>query len=137
LLANRNRLLQIADESSSVTDSPEEKPLRATSFIVHVTRGLIRDHNMRRKAMFVLVLIALLLLFGGSTFLQPLLNPREHRGWFIFYWFICAWLTLTAMLLALFDLLLTRAHSRKAKSLLRGELSETQSRDSGRSTTGE
>lgn len=129
-LANRNRLLRIADELSAVADSPDEKPLRAASFVIHATRGLIRDQNMRRKTMFALLVVALLLLFAGSTFLQSVLNAREHPGWFIFYWFVCAWLTLTAMLLAFFDILVLRAQQRKARNALRGELRETQSPDS-------
>jgi protein-S-isoprenylcysteine O-methyltransferase Ste14 len=120
--------LQGADELSIVSDSPEGKPLRATSFVVHATRGVIRDQNARRKTMFVLLVVALVLLFIGSTFLGSMLNPREHPFWFIFYWFVCGWLTLTAMLLALFDLLIVRAQARKAERLLRGDLSETQDR---------
>ena len=110
-----------------VTDSPDEKPLRATSFTIHVTRGLIRDQNMRRKTMFVLLVVALVLLFLGSTFLQSFINPGEHPVWFILYWLVCAWLTLTAMLLALFDLFAVRAQARKAAREL---LSQTQSPDS-------
>jgi len=120
-----------------VTDSPDEKSLRATSFVVHATRGLIRDQAMRRKTMFVLLIVALVLLFAGSTFLQPFINPREHPVWFILYWFVCAWLTLTAMLLALFDMLVVRAQARKAAKTLHGELPKTQSPDSPRSTIDE
>jgi dolichol kinase len=99
-------------------NSPEEKPLRTTSFVIHATRGVIRDQTLRRKTMFVLILIALLLLFAGFTFLQNSLKPREHLLWFGFYWLICLWLTLTAMLLALFDLLTVRREARKARRML-------------------
>jgi hypothetical protein len=99
-------------------NSPEEKPLRTTSFVVHATRGVIRDQTLRRKTMFVLILIALLLLFAGFTFLQSSLNPREHLLWFGFYWLICLWVTLTAMLLALFDLLAVRREARKERRML-------------------
>jgi protein-S-isoprenylcysteine O-methyltransferase Ste14 len=109
-----------------VSDSSEEKPLRAASFVVHATRGVIRDQTTRRKTMFILLVAALVFLFGGSTFLSSILSPREHPGWFIFYWFVCGWLTLTAMLLALFDLLAVRAQARKAEKLLRDELPERQ-----------
>jgi len=87
--------------------------------------------------MFVLLLAALIFLFAGSTFLQSSLNPREHPVWFIFYWFVCGWVTLTAMLLALFDVLVIRAQARKAAKALRGELSATEKSDSPRSTTDE
>jgi hypothetical protein len=65
-------------------------------------------------------------LFAGATLLNSILNPRAHPVWFIFYWLVCGWLTITAMLLALFDLLVVRAQARKAQRLLRGEVPETQ-----------
>ena len=118
-----------------MSDSPDERPLRTTSFVVHATRGLIRDPNARRKTMFTMVLVALMLLFSGSTFLQSALNPREHPVWFILFWLICAWLALTAMLLAIFDMLMVRAAARKAERILRSQLPQTETPDSPRSTT--
>jgi len=126
--------LQGADELSAVSDPAEQKPLRTASFVVHATRGVIRDQTTRRKMMFFILVVALVLLFAGSTLLHSILNPREHPGWFIFYWFVCGWLTITAMLLALLDLLVVRAQARKAQRLLRGELPERQNPDSPRST---
>jgi protein-S-isoprenylcysteine O-methyltransferase Ste14 len=110
-------------------EDPTEKPLRTASFVVHATRGLIRDQNTRRKAMFILVIVALVLLFSGSTFLAATINPREHPGWFILFWAICAWLTLTAMLLAIFDLLMVRLHGRRAERSLREKYSQPETRD--------
>jgi protein-S-isoprenylcysteine O-methyltransferase Ste14 len=106
---------------------PPEKQLSILSFAVHATRGVIRDQNTRRKTMFVVLVVALVLLFSGSTFLQSNLNPREHPVWVIFYWLVCAWLTVTAMLLALFDMLVVRARTRNAGKVLRNKLSETES----------
>jgi protein-S-isoprenylcysteine O-methyltransferase Ste14 len=100
-------------------NSPEEKPLRTVSFIVHATRGVIRDHNTRRKTMLMLLVVAIVLLCSGSTFLQAVLNWRVHPGWFILFWLTCAWLTLTAMLLAILDLLIVKLEARKAQRLLR------------------
>ena len=85
-------------------------------FVVHATRGIIRDQNTRRWTMFCTLLLALLLLFLGSTFLEPVLHG--HPAWLFLYWFIVAWLTLTAMLLALFDLVIVRAQARAAKRIL-------------------
>jgi hypothetical protein len=65
--------------------------------------------------MFMLVLAALVLLFSGSTFLQPALTPREHPVWFILFWVACGWLAVTAMLLAIFDLLIVRLETRRAR----------------------
>lgn len=104
--------------ASVAEDGPAEKPLRSVSFAVHATRGIIRDQTTRRKTMFVLLIVALILLFLGSTFLAPLLNPREHLGWALTFWIVCVWLTLTALLLALFDLLALRTAGRAAERAL-------------------
>ena len=106
-------------------NSLEGKLLRTFSFVIHATRGLIRDHKTRRKTMFVAVLVAVALLFSGSTFLKPDLDPRVHPSWFILFWFACAWITLLAALLAVFDMLLVRAQARAAEKLLRKEISQT------------
>ena len=111
-------------------DEPPEKTLRTASFVVHATRGVIRDQTARRKTMFVLLVVALVFLFAGSTLLHSILNPRAHPVWFIFYWLVCGWLTATAMLLALFDLLVVRAQARKAERLLHGKVPEAKNPDS-------
>jgi heme/copper-type cytochrome/quinol oxidase subunit 2 len=98
--------------------------LRIASFAAHTARGLIRDQTTRRWAMFITVLVAMLMLFAGSTFLEPWLAPREHPVWFILFWLACAWFTLTALGLALLDLLMVRARSRAAKRELRETLEE-------------
>jgi predicted membrane protein len=102
-------------------DERPEKKLGITSFAIHSTRGLIRDQKMRRNTMFILLLVALLLLFAGSTMLQSIL--RAHLVWFIVFWFFVGWLTVTAILLALFDLLIVRAQARRAKKILSGGVS--------------
>src|SRR5260370_17388060 len=94
---------------------PDEKRLRTTSFVVHATRGVIRDQGTRRKAMLFLLALALLLLISGFTFLQPALNPLEHPWRVILFWIVCIWFTFTSLLLALFDLLLLRLHTLRAK----------------------
>jgi protein-S-isoprenylcysteine O-methyltransferase Ste14 len=118
-------------------NSPETKSLRSVSFVVHATRGVIRNQTMRRKTMFAVVVIALVLLFSGSTFLASMLNPQEHPMRFVLFWFICAWLTLTTILLAIFDLLMVRLEARKAQRGLQEKFSQTKSPDSPRSTIDE
>jgi len=103
-------------------NSPEEKDLHAVSFVVHATRGVIRSQNIRRKTMLFLLALALLLLISGFTVLQPALNPREHPWRVIFFWIVCIWLTFTALLLALFDLLVLRLQARRAERALREKL---------------
>jgi len=110
-------------------NSSNDKPVRAISFVVHATRGVIRDRQVRRKTMFVLLIVALLLLFCGSTFLQSILSPRERPGWFIFFWAVCAWFAVTAMLLAVFDLLMLRVEARKAQRTLHEKFAQSQTAD--------
>jgi len=104
----------------SMADEPTR--LRIVSFAIHSARGVIRDQPTRRRVMFITLVIAMLMLFSGTTFLQPLLSTREHPGWFLLFWVACAWLTLTALLLALFDLLMLRAQERTARKTLRQKL---------------
>jgi cytochrome bd-type quinol oxidase subunit 2 len=116
---------------------PAEKRLQTTSFVIHATRGVIRDQATRRKAMVILLVIALALLFAGTTILQSFLNPHEHPLWFILFWLICAWLAVTAVLLAVFDLLMVKSEARKAERTLREGFAQSQTQDSPRSTTQE
>src|SRR6267378_4968118 len=102
----------------------EQSRLRIVSFALHATRGLIRNQSTRRWTMFIVLIIAMLLLFGGTTFLQPFLSPREHPGWFIFFWIACAWLTFLALLLAVFDLLTVKLQARAARKILREKLDD-------------
>ena len=111
-------------------NSPDEKHLQTTSFVVHATRGVIREQNTRRKAMLFLLALALLLLISGFTVLQPALNPREHPWRVIFFWIACIWLTFTALLLALFDLLVLRLQARRAERELREKLDAARLRQS-------
>ena len=69
--------------------------------------------------MFVLILMAVVILFFGATFLSSWLVVRPVL--FLFYWVFCAWLTLTALLLALFDMRDICARARDAKRRLRSE----------------
>ncbi|MGZ4982553.1 MAG: hypothetical protein ACXWFY_01490 [Chthoniobacterales bacterium] len=94
------------------------------SFSAQVARGLIRDPRMRRRTMFVLLLVAMLMVFLGVTFLEAPLNPREHVGWFLLFWCACAWLTITALLLAIFDMLALRREARAARSAFRANLAK-------------
>jgi protein-S-isoprenylcysteine O-methyltransferase Ste14 len=120
-----------------VGSSPKEKPLRTTSFVLQVSRAAIRDRKTRRKTMLVLLVLALLFLFSGSTFLQSALDPREYPGWFILFWAICAWLTLAAILLAVFDLLIVKLEGRQNERTLREKFLRSANQDSPRSTTSE
>ena len=101
---------------------PKEKDLETVSFIAHATRGLIRDQKTRRKAMVFLLGVALLMLIAGFTVFQSALNPREHPWLVIIFWLACVWLTFTALLLALFVLIVIRLQARRAQRVLRERL---------------
>lgn len=99
-----------------------EKRLETTSFVIHATRGVIRDQTTRRKAMLFLLALAVLLLILGGTVLAPWLNPREHLVGALVFWLGCVWLTLTALLLAIFDLVAVRLAAKRAERALREQL---------------
>ena len=105
-----------------MTTPPEEKKLRSVPFVLHVTRGLIRDRAMRRKVIGGLLIVAVAMMIAGSTFLRALLDPREHFGWFAIFWLACGWFTITSLLLAVFDLLLLRAEGRATRRALREQV---------------
>jgi uncharacterized membrane protein len=103
-------------------ESPEKKNLETVSFVAHATRGVIRDQRARRKAMVFCLALAVLMLLTGFTVFQTALNPREHPWFVILFWIACVWLTFTAMLLAIFDLLIIRSETRKVQRALQEKL---------------
>ena len=70
--------------------------------------------------MFYGIVAAGAMLVFGATLLDGWL--RENLARFLGYWLVCAWLTLLALLLALFDLLLLRAQGRRVQRELRKRL---------------
>jgi hypothetical protein len=80
--------------------------------------------------MAVTTAVALILLVTGLTVLRPWLAPHEHPARFILFWLACAWETLLVILLALYDLLLTRAQEREARQALREEMAKVARPDS-------
>lgn len=93
--------------------------MRGLKFILAYTIGVIRDPRLRRQTMFYGMVVALLLLFGGATFLDTPL--RQHVWMFAGYWFACAWLTLAVLLLALYDMVAIRVAARRARRQLERE----------------
>ena len=104
---------------------PPEKRLKVAPFTIHATRGLLRDPKMRRILMAISIALAVILLMVGLAGLRSWLEPHEHPWRFILFWVVCGWQTVLAVLLALFDLLLTRAADRAARKALREQLGET------------
>lgn len=108
-----------------VMSSPEApRRLRIFSFALHVARGLVRARATRRRAMFFVTLGAMLMVFAGMTFLQERLSPHDHPIGFLLYWIVCGWVTFTALLLAVFDVLMVRLEARTESQRLRRGLEE-------------
>jgi len=63
--------------------------------------------------MFYTTLGSVLLLFVGFAMLDRTL--REHPYWFVVWWGLCAWLMVSSLLLAIFDILMIRSAARKAR----------------------
>ena len=101
---------------------PPEKRLEVAPFTIHATRGLLREQKSRRVLMVISVVVALILLVTGLTIFRSWLDPHEHPWRFIIFWLACAWETVLAILLALFDVLLMRAQERAARKALREQI---------------
>ena len=110
---------------------PKQRSLRIASFATHVTRGLVRDQPIRRKAMLWTVVVAVVMLFCGATFLAPVLDPKVRPGWFIIYWLACTWVTVTVVLLGIFDLLLVRVQARDERRRLARKMGRRGEADNG------
>jgi len=88
--------------------------------IIQLVKALIHDQPARRMAMFVVVVVAMVMLFAGSTFLNGWLSGNPFM--FLVYWAACGWLALTAVLLALFDILMVRVQIQREKRRLKEEI---------------
>ncbi len=104
--------------------TPEESERKSGQLVAQISRGLVRDQNTRRSVMFFVVLAALIMLFLGTTFLGPMLMERPFV--FVSYWIICGWLTLLALMLALYDLLALRAIARSERRRLETTVDEAE-----------
>ena len=104
--------------------SPREKKLQLVPFVIHATRGLLRDTRARRKTMAAVLLAIVAMLTLGMTALRPWLEHHEHPWRFLFYYFACAWLTMLVLLLAVLDLLLIRTQGRALRRAIREDFSK-------------
>jgi fatty acid desaturase len=100
---------------------PPEKRLQVGPFAIQATRGLLRDERTRRKVMSILLVAALLTVALGLLGRGSWLAPRENPVRFILFWVCCGWITLTALLLALLDILLVRAQAKRTRKELQDE----------------
>jgi hypothetical protein len=95
-------------------------PVLSPKAIANLTRVLIRDTRTRRGLMFHLALSAVVMVFVGGVVLDTFLRARPII--FLGFWGVCAWLTVSVILLAVFDMLIVRAEGRAARRKLEQEL---------------
>lgn len=88
-------------------------PVPSPRSILQLTRAFIRDQRLRRSMMFYTSLGSVLMLFVGAVVIDGAL--REKPVAFVIWWAVCAWLMLTSLLLALFDMLAIRAAARRER----------------------
>ena len=87
------------------------------AFIIAVCKGILRDTKVRRSVLFFVMLAALGMVFLGAVPLGSWLEGSPLR--FLIYWGICGWLTLTALLLAIHDLLTIRRQALRERRQLK------------------
>jgi uncharacterized membrane protein YdcZ (DUF606 family) len=120
-----------------MSDDPRVHEMRATpppaanrwrisrgplGWLVMFTRGLILDQHLRRVTMFYVVVAAMFMALVGDVFIDGWLRHPLLR--FVIYWLACAWLTVLAALLAMYDLLMLRVQHRLMRRQLRKRILE-------------
>ena len=95
-------------------------PQKPNSFILLISKGILRDRTQRRTVMFWIVAATLAQLAAGVFVLDAwlLANPVI----FLLYWGACFWLTITSLLLALYDMLALRVESRRERERIKGQV---------------
>ena len=95
-----------------------------SSFVILITKGLIRDLRMRRATMFAVAIAAMLMVFFGSVFL----GSKDENPWLVIcYWLGCAWLTVLLLLLALYDMIALRSKIAAERLKLKSEIFDSAS----------
>jgi hypothetical protein len=76
--------------------------------ILLLSKGVLRDTRLRRNVMLWVMVAAMVMLFLGAWLMSDDW-ARKHVFLYFAYWAACGWLTLTGLLLAMFDMLVIRA----------------------------
>jgi hypothetical protein len=98
--------------------------------VILLSKGVLRDTKTRRNVMLWLMLVALVMLFLGSWLLSDDW-ARRHVWLYFTYWAVCGWITLTGVLLAIFDMLIIRATARALRLRLEREIAQIDARTKG------
>lgn len=98
---------------ASVKESNEIKTPVSRRAAIGLAFGtvVVRNHRLRRNALFGLTLLTLLLVFGGAVILGDGLMKKPVA--FVIFWGICFLLVGLVLLLALYDLLAVRKEHRQ------------------------
>lgn len=102
---------------------------RSPSALALLARAILLDPQHRRGAMFYCIIAASVMVVLGGLWLFDWL--RSSVWLFAGYWLLCAWLTLLAVLLALFDLLILRRQARRVRRELRERILAGEEKDEG------
>ena len=98
--------------------------------VILFTKGILRDSRMRRAAMLWLMGGAVVMMFLGSWQISDHW-AREHFGLYFLYWAACAWLTLSGLLLAVFDILIIRATARAVRRRIEADIAHIDAKSKG------
>ncbi len=98
--------------------------------VILLTKGVLRDTRTRRNVMLWLMSVALVMLFLGSWLMSDEW-ARQHVWLYFIYWALCGWITLTGVLLAVFDILIIRATARAMRARLEREIAEIDEKTKG------
>jgi len=93
---------------------------KPASFILLVTKGILRDRVVRRQVLSWIVAAVLGVVAVGMFLLDEWL--AAHPLLFLLYWGGCLWLTATSGLLALYDLLALRAEAAREHRRIAAEI---------------
>ena len=104
--------------------------MRVFRAIILFSKAVLRDTRLRRNVMLWVMAAALAMLFLGSWLLP---DEWARRHWILFfcYWAFCAWLTLTAVLLAIFDMLIIRATARAMRRRIEEDIAHIDAKTKG------
>ena len=106
------------------------KCLRMFRVILLFTKGLLRDTRLRRNVMLWVMMAAMAMVFIGSWLMSG--DWARRHVWFLFtYWAVCAWLTITGLLLAVFDILIIRATARAMRRRIEEDIAHIDAKTKG------
>ena len=98
--------------------------------ILLLSKGVLRDTRLRRNVMLWVMGTALVMLFLGSWLMSDDW-ARKHFALFFLYWAACGWLTLTGVLLAVFDMLMIRAAGKAMRRRIETDIAHIDAKTKG------